>query len=1367
MRFASRFVRAVLVFALAGGVLVGGVLSEILISATAATLSSGATVDCTATASHSVEISPNAIFKIVAGASCNNAAQGMTSGGATYYAANWTPPNQPLAKWTSRTTIAPGAEISFTQSTAGLYQIYLVYRASGINTNIVTITITVSAGSSVTFNSQGGSTVAPLSYEAGGSITLPVAPTRSRHTFTGWYSAANGGTRVGGAGDSYSPAGSASITLYAQWTQTHYLVSYSAEGGSATPSQEVAISQSMPLPAAPTRSGYTFTGWYTAAGGGVKAGDAGANYTPTADVTLYAQWSANTLTVTFDSRGGSAVANGSVKTDAPIVLDPGSPTRSGYAFTGWFTAATGGSKVQSFPYAHGQTADFTLYAQWNVVWAVQIELNGGTAKIVSTDKCSATSTGHTCLVVPPGYMEIPGLATKVGYSFVNWTTGPNATGATQNAGLYYPTADVTLYANYSLIVGTLTLDQRTPGVSPTAEGTYSVETPATFTLPTPARTGYTFDGWFTAASGGTKITASPYDPIAVNSHSSHTLYAQWTADTHTVTFNSQGGSSVTGASFPTDGSVTLLGPPSKDGYTFAGWYTAASGGVKAGDAGASYTPSVIGPITLHAQWTANTYTVKFDSRGGSGVADAAYQTGGSVVLPTPTRSGYSFAGWYTAPSDGAKVTSPYAPASGGTVYARWTANQYTIKYSIGGVESSDTSTFTTGGSFTLLTPQGPTGKRFTGWYRDDALSVVVGAAGATETPTSYTDQTLYGAWVDYQASFSLSGADASCQPARIGFDAGAAITLPALPAGCKSARLLEWFSDSALNNSVGMSGDPYTVPNPSASGTTIYGKYTPLHKTWWISQPEHKNGFAVSDTAPFSFAAVGEIVTLPETPKYANKEFAGWGPSKITAPFLQTATTTSTMNAYCRYWLYFDAQGGSGGPADFSEDYECPFTFNVNLPVEEPKKAGYKFSGWKLGGTNFTYTRKDDGFVTIVESWYKNGYFFTAQYSLDTSTAVPVTFDSAGGSAVTPGQWAYDKTFDAPTPPTRSGYTFAGWSETVGGPAVTFPFKPSTWGAVTLYARWTAVTTPSRPSGPRPNPPQPPQPPKPPAPPVRKPSTDPQSPLKVPPAVVSENKPTAIALPTTSSSVQIATQLLPETKGIAEAKIVDGAVTFKPEPTFSGKTIVPLEVVTDGVTTIVEVPVVVNPVTPEAGVVVPKATSRSALTWDASPNAVAYEVRVNGELVCSGATSAACSVPKLLGPAAKVEVTAIGNDNTRSETILPVYAPTKPVPAFVVNFAENKATLNAKSIRKLNDFIALMREQGFTNVFIEGHTDGQGGAKGSTKLSAARAAVVAKYLSRSLDVAIRTVAAGAAKPVASNATAAGQAKNRRAVGSVQ
>jgi len=115
------------------------------------------------------------------------------------------------------------------------------------------------------------------------------------------------------------------------------------------------------------KTGYTFDGWCTtqSAAGAVCSGTSQAEastFTITGDTTLYAQWTGNVLTVTTDEQGGSPIDNASTTSGASM-SDPGTPTLAGYEFAGWFDVSTGGSRI-SFPYAHGEIADFTLYAQW-------------------------------------------------------------------------------------------------------------------------------------------------------------------------------------------------------------------------------------------------------------------------------------------------------------------------------------------------------------------------------------------------------------------------------------------------------------------------------------------------------------------------------------------------------------------------------------------------------------------------------------------------------------------------------------------------------------------------------------------------------------------------------------------------------------------------------------------------------------------------------------------------------------------------------------------------------------------------------------------------------------------------------------------
>jgi uncharacterized repeat protein (TIGR02543 family)/LPXTG-motif cell wall-anchored protein len=112
-----------------------------------------------------------------------------------------------------------------------------------------------------------------------------------------------------------------------------------------------------------------------------------------------------------------------------------------------------------------------------------------------------------------------------------------------------------------------------------------------------SRTGYTFGGWTTSADGtGTAYANAASYPFT----SSTTLYAKWNPISYTVAYDTQGGSAVTAGSYTIGSSVTLPAAPTRSGFTFAGWFTATTGGTALGT---SYSPPSTGNITLYAQWT--------------------------------------------------------------------------------------------------------------------------------------------------------------------------------------------------------------------------------------------------------------------------------------------------------------------------------------------------------------------------------------------------------------------------------------------------------------------------------------------------------------------------------------------------------------------------------------------------------------------------------------------------------------------------------------------------------------------------------------------------------------------------------------------
>lgn len=215
-------------------------------------------------------------------------------------------------------------------------------------------------------------------------------------------------------------------------------------------------------------------------------------------------------------------------------------------------------------------------------------------------------------------------------------------------------------------------------------------------LPTPTRDNYVFDGWYTAASGGTKITSS----TVFNSTNDVTLYAHWTPKKFTVTFNANGGSVSTSSKTLSYGdAIGTLPTPTRDYYTFNGWYTAASGGTK-------ITTSTVfsgsSNVTVYAQWTQNSvlgWTVASSVPSGAQIVETKwtytfreFTSSGSSSLSgwtkydTQRTSWGSWSGWSTSnPSNGVRNVE-YRSVYDHTEYHyyRWTNGNgyvYTYQYS--------------------------------------------------------------------------------------------------------------------------------------------------------------------------------------------------------------------------------------------------------------------------------------------------------------------------------------------------------------------------------------------------------------------------------------------------------------------------------------------------------------------------------------------------------------------------------------------------------------------------------------------------------------------------------------------------------------
>lgn len=233
-----------------------------------------------------------------------------------------------------------------------------------------------------------------------------------------------------------------------------------------------------------------------------------------------------------------------------------------------------------------------------------------------------------------------------------------------------------------------------------------------------------------------------------------------------------------------------------------------------------------------------------------------------------------------------------------------------------------------------------------------------------------------------------------------------------------------------------------------------------------------------------------------------------------------------------------------------------------------------------------------------------------------------------------------------------------------------------------------------------------------------------------------------------TASIFVASEVKPALPGFSSLRVNANSFEVIPTETFSGKMTVPVTVVQNGATITLNVPIIVNPKPVSVAATTPTSRSSTRVNWAMSPNAVSYKVTLNNQPLCVSST-ASCAIPKMLGPKSKLEVVALGNDGTVSTQVLPAYTPDKPIPVLDVNFSLGSSRIDSRAVKKMQEFVQLMRDQGFTKVSVTSFTDTVGGIRGAKALSTARSNSIAKYLSRYLEVSITASGAGinpSAKP---------------------
>ncbi len=463
----------------------------------------------------------------------------------------------------------------------------------------------------VSFQSNGGSSVADIQQAAGTDLTAPSAPTKTGYTFGGWYSDS-------GLSQSYTfdkmPA--SNTTLYAKWNTVTYNISYTLNGGTNHGSNPATyhIETATITLGNPTKTGHTFAGWYETndfTGSAITQIALGSH----GNQSLYAKWTINEYSIDFTSNGGSAVTTITQDYDTSVSA-PSAPTKTGYTFGGWYSDS---GLSQSYTFDKMPASNTTLYAKWNTVtYNISYTLNGG------TNHGSNPATYH----IETATITL-GNPTKTGHTFAGWYETNDFTGSAITQIALGSHGNQSLYAKWTINTYSIRFDSS--GGSAVTTIIQEYDTPV---VPPnhPTKMGYTFTGW-----SQTLPSTMPAENLE--------LIAQWTPTLFTITYHLNEGtqSSLNPSSYHIESATILLSNPTKMGHTFDGWFGTP------GFTGNKITSIPNGShqnITLYAKWIVNNYAISFRTHGGSLMDNVTLNYGDPFTPPAePKREGYLFNGW--------------------------------------------------------------------------------------------------------------------------------------------------------------------------------------------------------------------------------------------------------------------------------------------------------------------------------------------------------------------------------------------------------------------------------------------------------------------------------------------------------------------------------------------------------------------------------------------------------------------------------------------------------------------------------------------------------------------------------------------------
>ncbi|WP_170841411.1 InlB B-repeat-containing protein [[Clostridium] fimetarium] len=786
--------------------------------------------------------------------------------------------------------------------------------------------------------------------------------------------------------------GSTVVEIY--YNRNPYTLTFIPDNGSQNIVSTVTYGAKITDPVSPEKIGYTFGGWGTVA-----------SSMPASNVSYAAIWTANTYTVTFDVNGGVLSNNSKVVTYDSTYGELPDPTRTGYTFGGWYTTKSDGSNIVANTTVV-ITNDQTLFAHWTAnTYTVTLDVNGGD---VLADDSKSVTYDSTYGILPE--------VSRTGYTFSGWYTaisGGNKIVETDQVSII---AGQRLYARWTANEYAIAFNGNNATSGSMNNQGMAYDLNENLNLNTFARTGYRFVGWATTSEGAVVYSdgISVLNLTATN-NGTVTLFAQWTIESYSITFNSNGGSSVLaiiGRYY--NAAISAPSAPTRSAYEFGGWYTDSSF-----ETLYIFDLMPANSFQLYAKWTALNYGIHYELNSGTNHANnsSIYSIeSANITLGSPTRSDYTFEGWYTEGTFVNKVEGT-AIANGSTgektFYAKWTAVVYTINYSnLSGAGNTNSATYTVESDITVVAPSNRTGYTFGGWYDNASYN---GAIITSIAMGSSGNKNLYAKWstISYSINYVLnSGINDNGNLSSYNIES-TAITL-ANPT--RTAYNFDgWYTDSSFINKV----TGVAISSGNTGDKTFYAKWTPVN----YSIQYQLNGGTGGKGNPNSYTIQSSTISF-EAPTRSGYIFAGWfDNSSFTGSSVGTLSNGSMENkTYYAKWtvitytITYNLNGGTNGVN--------PTTYTVEsatIALQNPTKGvDDVFAGWytnsSFTGTAVTHiTNGNTGNVDLYAKWINYGSFtvsnngnntFTITRAGGTDGAQIVYFKTQNGSAISGTQFA-------------------------------------------------------------------------------------------------------------------------------------------------------------------------------------------------------------------------------------------------------------------------------------------------------------------------------------------------------------------------